>query len=48
MEKKESFEEAGVREALEETGLNIQITGLYLIFQFVQKTQAVKPEQNHM
>ncbi len=33
----ESFEEAGVREALEETGLNIQIKGLCRIFQFVQK-----------
>lgn len=33
VEKNESFEKAAVRETLEETGLNIKITGLYKIFQ---------------
>lgn len=36
VEKNESFEKAAVRETLEETGLNIKITGLYKIFQNVQ------------
>jgi len=36
MEENESFEEAAIRETLEETGLSIKITGLYQIFQFVR------------
>jgi len=35
-EKDESFEEAAVREALEETGIGVEITGLYKIFENIQ------------
>jgi len=38
VEKNESFEEAAIRETLEETGFNIQITGLYKIFQWMSRT----------
>ena len=37
LKRNESLEEAGARETLEETGLRIKITGLYRIFQFIQK-----------
>ena len=38
VENNESFVEAAIRETLEETGFNIQVTGLYKIFQWIFRT----------
>ena len=40
----ESFEGAAIRETLEETGLNIRITGLYQTFQFVRVSEDRRKE----
>ena len=37
-EKNETFEEAAIREVLEETGLSIKITGLYAIHNLTEKS----------
>ena len=44
MQENESFEEAAIRETLEETGLSIKITGLYQIFQFIRASKEKRRE----
>ena len=48
VEENESLEEAAVRETLEETGLNVQITGLYRIFQFIQTSSGKSRTESYV
>ena len=47
VEKNESFEEAAVRENFEETGLSIQITGLYKIFQNIRVSEGKRRTESY-
>lgn len=47
MEENESFEEIGIRETLEETGLRIKITGLRNITQTIQKATNCETRTQH-